>query len=53
VGDKAVYLVNQGLAQILNALTGSTDVSLAACGFTPEVPEASLQPLIVEALGQL
>jgi hypothetical protein len=53
VGDKAEYLVNQGLDQILNALQGSTAVSLAAYGFTPEVPEASLQPLVVEALGKL
>jgi hypothetical protein len=53
VGDKAVYLVNQGLGQILNALKGSNVVSLAVYNFTPEVPEASLQPLVVEALGKL
>jgi hypothetical protein len=53
VGDKAVYLVNQGLDQILNAKKGSTVVSVAASGFTPAVPEASLQPLVVEALSKL
>jgi hypothetical protein len=53
VGDKAVYLVNQGLGQILNAKRGNVLVSLSASGFTPDVPEASLQPLAVEALGQL
>jgi hypothetical protein len=53
VGDKAAYLVNQGLEQILNALKGSTVVSLAAYNFTPVVPEASLQPLVVEALSKL
>jgi hypothetical protein len=53
VGDKAVYLVNQGLGQILNVKKGSTVVSVQASGFTPDVPEASLQPLAVEALGKL
>jgi hypothetical protein len=53
VGDKAVYLVNQGLDQVLNAKKGSTLVSLAAYNFTPEASEASLQPLVVEALGKL
>jgi len=53
LGDKAVYLVNQGLGQILNALQGSTVVSLAVYNFTPAVPEASLEPLVVEALGKL
>jgi hypothetical protein len=53
VGDKAVYRVNQGLDQILNAKKGSTVVSVAAYGFTPDVPEASLQPLVVEALSKL
>ena len=53
VGDKAVYLVDQGLGQILNALKGSTVVSLAVYNFTPEVPEASMQPLVVEALAKL
>ena len=53
LGDKAVYLVNQGLGQILNAMKGSTVVSLAVYNFTPAVPETSMQPLVVEALGQL
>jgi hypothetical protein len=53
VGDKAVYLVNQGLDQVLNARKGSNVVSVAASGFTPEVPESSLQPLVVEALTKL
>jgi hypothetical protein len=53
VGDKAAYLNNPGLDQILNARKGSDVVSLAASVFTAEVPEASLQPLVVEALGQL
>jgi hypothetical protein len=53
VGDKAVYLVNQGLDQVLNARKGNNVVSVAASGFTPEVPESSLQPLVVEALGKL
>jgi len=53
VGDKAVYLDNAGLDQILNARQGSELVSVAAAGFTPEVPEGSLQPLAVEALGNL
>ena len=53
VGDKAVYLVNRGLGQILNARKGGYVVSLSASGFTPEVPESSLQPLVVEALGKL
>ena len=53
VGDKAVYLVNQGLGQILNALKGSTVVSVQVYNFTPEVPEASLAPLAVEALAKL
>jgi hypothetical protein len=53
VGDKAVYLVNQGLDQILNALQGSTVVSLAAYNFTPDASEASLEPLVLEALDKL
>jgi hypothetical protein len=54
VGDKAVYLVNQSLAdQILNAKKGKIVVSLAAYNFTPAASEASLQPLVVEALAQL
>lgn len=53
LGDKAVYLVNQGLGQILNALKGSTIVSASVSGFTPEVPESSLEPLVAEALGKL
>jgi hypothetical protein len=54
VGDKAVYLVNQDLGdQILNAKKGKIVVSLAAYNFTPAASEASLQPLVVEALGQL
>ncbi len=53
VGDKAVYLVNTGLGQILNARSGGYVVSVSVSGFTPEVPEASLQPLVVEVLGKL
>jgi hypothetical protein len=53
VGDKAVYLVNPGLDQVLNARKGSDLVSVAASGFTSEVPEAGLQPLVVEALGKI
>jgi hypothetical protein len=53
LGDKAVYLNNIGLDQILNAKKGSEVVSVAAYGFTPEAPEASLQPLVVEALAKL
>jgi hypothetical protein len=53
VGDKAAYLVNEGLDQILNALQGSILVSLAAYNFMPGASEASLEPLVVEALGKL
>jgi hypothetical protein len=53
VGDKAVYLVNQGLDQILNAKKGSTLVSLAVYNFPQPVPEASMQPLVVEVLSKL
>jgi len=54
VGDKAVYLVNQGLGdQILNAKKGHILVSLAAYNFTPAASEAALEPLVVEALGSL
>ena len=53
VGDKAVYLNNVGLDQIMNALKGSEVVSVAAYGFAADVPEASLQPLVVEALDKL
>ncbi len=54
VGDKAVYLNNQPLNdQILNARKGSEVVSLGAYSYTPVVPESSLQPLVVEALGKL
>jgi hypothetical protein len=53
LGDKAVYLVNKDLDQILNAKKGSIFVSVAAYNFTPEVPEASLHPLVVEALGKI
>lgn len=54
VGDKAVYLNNIQLGdQILNAKKGSEVVSLAAYSYTPAVPETSLQPLVVEALGKL
>ena len=53
LGDKAVYLVNQGLGQILNVKKGGIVISLSASGFTPDVPEASLQPLAVEALSKL
>ena len=53
VGDKAVYLVNMGLDEILNARKGNTLVSLAVYNFPAQVPEASLQPLVVEALAKL
>ena len=54
VGDKAVYLNNQPLNdQILNARKGSELVSVGAYSYTPPVPESSLQPLVVEALGKL
>jgi hypothetical protein len=53
VGDKAVYLDTAGLSQVLNARKGSELVSLVAASFTPDVPEASLQPLVVEGLGNL
>jgi len=53
VGDKAVYLNNIGLDQILNARQGNEVISVAAYNFPAEVPEASLQPLVVEALGKL
>jgi hypothetical protein len=53
VGDKAVYLVNQGIDQILNAKQGGNLVSVAAYAFTPAASEASLEPLVVEALGNL
>jgi hypothetical protein len=53
VGDKAVYLVNTGLDQILNAKMGSYVVSVAVYNFPAVVTEASLQPLVVEALGKL
>jgi hypothetical protein len=54
LGDKAVYLDNEPLGdQILNAKKGGELVSLGAYSFTPVVPESSLQPLVVEALGKL
>lgn len=54
LGDQAVYLVNADLGdQILNARKGSHVVSVAAYTFTPPSPEASLEPLVVEALGKL
>jgi hypothetical protein len=53
LGDKAVYLNNIGLDQILNARQGNEVISVAAYNFPAEVPEASLQPLVVEALGKL
>lgn len=52
LGDKAVYLNNVGLDQILNAKQGSEVVSVGA--YLPTVvPESSLEPLAVEALGHL
>jgi hypothetical protein len=54
VGDKAVYLNNQPLNdQILNARKGSEVVSVGAYSYMPAVPESSLRPLVVEALGKL
>jgi hypothetical protein len=54
LGDKAVYINNQPLNdQILNARKGNEVVSVAAYSYTPPVPESSLQPLVVEALGKL
>jgi hypothetical protein len=54
VGDKAVYINNQPLNdQILNARKGSEVVSVAAYSYSSPVPESSLQPLVVEALGKL
>jgi len=54
VGDKAVYINNQPLNdQILNARKGSHVVSMAAYSYSSPVPESSLQPLVVEALGKL
>jgi len=53
LGDKAAYLVNTGLGQILNARKGSYLVSVSVSGFTPAVPETSLQPLVAEVLGKL
>jgi hypothetical protein len=54
VGDKAVYRNNQPLNdQILNARKGSEVVSVGAYAYTPPVPESSLEPLVLEALGKL
>jgi hypothetical protein len=53
LGDKAVYLNNIGLDQILNAKKGSELVSVQASGFTPDASEAQLEPLAVEALANL
>jgi hypothetical protein len=54
VGDKAVYLTHSMLDdEILNAKKGNEVVSLAAYSFTPQASEASLQPLVVEALAKL
>jgi hypothetical protein len=54
LGDAAVYLDNQPLNdQILNARKGSQLVSVAAYSYSSPVPESSLQPLVVEALGKL
>jgi len=49
-----VYINNQPLNdQILNARKGSEVVSLGAYSYGSPVPESSLQPLVVEALGKL
>jgi hypothetical protein len=54
VGDMAVYINNQPLNdQILNARKGSEVVSVGAYSYSSPVPESSLQPLVVEALGKL
>ncbi|HVX95814.1 MAG TPA: hypothetical protein VHK47_12960 [Polyangia bacterium] len=53
LGDEAVYLVNVGLDEILNARKGSYVVSLAAYDSSPPVSETALQPLVVEVLGKL
>jgi hypothetical protein len=54
VGDKAVYRNNQPLNdQILNARKGSEVVSVGAYSYSSPVPESSLQPLVLEALGKL
>ena len=54
VGDMAVYINNQPLNdQILNARKGSVVVSVGAYSYSSPVPESSLQPLVVEALGKL
>jgi hypothetical protein len=54
LGDEAVYLNNPALNdQILNARRGTEVVRVAAYAFTAQVNEASLRPLVVEALAKL
>jgi hypothetical protein len=53
VGDKAIYFNDTGLDQGLTALHAGYDVDVTVYFLTPDVPESSLQPLVVKAMGAL
>ena len=53
VGNNAEYVNDSGSSQSLKAKLGPYLVTVDADGFTPDVPEATLQTLITKALNQL
>jgi hypothetical protein len=53
VGSNADYVNYSGKSQSLRAKLGPYVVTVEADGFTPDVPEATLQPLVTKVLNQL
>lgn len=53
VGSNAVYVNYSGKSQFLRGKLGPYLVIVEADGFTPDVPETTLQPLVTKVLNQL
>jgi hypothetical protein len=53
VGARAVYVNRPGLSQTLDVRFKSYLITLWASSFTPDVPEALLQPLALKVIAQL
>jgi hypothetical protein len=53
VGSEAHYVNYSGESQSLRSKLGPYLVTIVADGFTPDVPEATLQPVVAKVLSQL
>ena len=53
LGNNGEYVSYSGSSQSLTAKLGPYLVTVVADGFTPDVPEATLQPVVTKVLNQL